>query len=148
MFCTLSITVGLNYNGTFNFFSFFPPMQAFRQTFVAFGARRKPLTSKQGNKNFYKGNRTGRLGRFTTKGHFILQEHKQRTFVIPDLSEFKLTPYCSPKAETVRMAHTARDYFREMNKVLDNELNEKCRLKAKELFKATTTRGVIDHTRK
>ncbi|KAJ3319306.1 isocitrate dehydrogenase (NAD(+)) idh1 [Boothiomyces sp. JEL0866] len=70
------------------------------------GAARKPLTSKQGNKNFYKGKRSGRMGHWTRKGRYVVEETQKRTFVIPELVDFKLTPFVSPKAnESFRNKH-------------------------------------------
>ncbi|KAJ3254076.1 hypothetical protein HK103_007537 [Boothiomyces macroporosus] len=92
------------------------------------GAARKPLTSKQGNKNFYKGKRSGRMGHWTRKGHYIVEETQKRTFVIPELVDFKLTPFVSPKAnETYRNKHVVADYFEEYyNPGLDEDIRIKC----------------------
>ena len=52
------------------------------------GLRRLPLTTKQGPHNFYKGNRTGSMGRHTKYGGYIVDFNKVRTYVVPDLSDF------------------------------------------------------------
>lgn len=50
--------------------------------------RRLALTTKQGPHNYYKGNRTGAMGRHTRFGGYIIDWRKVRTYVCPDLSEF------------------------------------------------------------
>lgn len=55
------------------------------------GARRGPITSKQGNKNFYKGKGSGSMGQWTTRGNYIVQERKLRKYVAPeDISNSKV----------------------------------------------------------
>ncbi|PVU85788.1 hypothetical protein BB560_006900 [Smittium megazygosporum] len=58
------------------------------------GARHGVLTSKQG-RNFYKGTRTGSTGHHTRHGTYVIEWDKVRTFVVPDLTNFKLKPYVS-----------------------------------------------------
>ncbi|KAJ3332206.1 hypothetical protein HDU76_000979 [Blyttiomyces sp. JEL0837] len=71
------------------------------------------LTSKMGNKNFYKGSGSGSMGRWSKKGNYVLDPSKFRQWIIPDLSNFKLTPYVNPKIETTfRKSHSVRDYFK------------------------------------
>ncbi|KAL0941829.1 mitochondrial 54S ribosomal protein mL41 [Colletotrichum truncatum] len=54
------------------------------------------LTTKDVNKGFYKGNRTGAMGRHTKYGGYIIDWHKVRTYVVPEgLKECKLTPFVS-----------------------------------------------------
>lgn len=65
----------------------------------------RTISSKQGNKNFYKGSRGGKLGRFTNAGRFVVETWKLRTFVAP-LFVAGLTPYVSPKAPFVRREHS------------------------------------------
>lgn len=52
------------------------------------GLRRLALTTKQGPHNYYKGNRTGAMGRHTKHGGYIIDFRKVRTYVVPDLSGF------------------------------------------------------------
>ena len=59
-----------------------------RLSSILHGATRGVLTSKQGNKNFYKGHGSGRMGRHTPKG-YLLEPWRERTFVVPDLSGSK-----------------------------------------------------------
>ena len=50
--------------------------------------RRLALTTKQGPKGYYKGNRTGTVGRHTKRGGFIVDYGRVRTYVVPkDLRE-------------------------------------------------------------
>jgi large subunit ribosomal protein L41 len=49
-----------------------------------------PLTTKQGPHNYYKGNRTGAMGRHTKWGGYILDYKKIRTYVCPDLAGFQV----------------------------------------------------------
>lgn len=50
--------------------------------------RRLALTTKQGPHNYYKGNRTGAMGKHTKWGGYIIDWSKVRTYVCPDLSDF------------------------------------------------------------
>ena len=57
--------------------------------------RRLALTTKQVNKGFYKGNRTGSMGRHTRHGGYIIDPRKVRTYVVPErLADCKV---CSRK---------------------------------------------------
>eukprot|EP00897_Mesotaenium_endlicherianum_P006438 jgi/Mesen1/5822/ME000296S05104 len=53
------------------------------------------LTSKRAGKNFYKGKGARNMGRHTRKGSFLLEEAKMPTYVVPDLTDFKLKAYVS-----------------------------------------------------
>ncbi|KAM0251504.1 hypothetical protein ACHAQJ_008125 [Trichoderma viride] len=58
--------------------------------------RHLKLTTKDVGKGFYKGNRTGSMGRHTKYGGYIVEWNKVRTYVVPqNLSESKLTPFVS-----------------------------------------------------
>ncbi|KAI9151766.1 50S ribosomal protein YmL27 [Paramyrothecium foliicola] len=58
--------------------------------------RRLKLTTKDVNKGFYKGNRTGAMGRHTKHGGYVIEWDRVRTFVVPpNLKDFKLTPFVS-----------------------------------------------------
>ncbi|KAG4304123.1 hypothetical protein PORY_002487 [Pneumocystis oryctolagi] len=54
----------------------------FKPSKIISGAKRLPMTSKQG-RQFYKGSRTGSMGRHTKKGGYIIDWTKVRTFVVP-----------------------------------------------------------------
>jgi hypothetical protein len=90
-------------------------------TRIVLGAVRRPLTAKQGNKNYYKGNRSGLMGRWTTRGHFIPQQHKKREFMI---STGELTPYVTPKVDSESFNCTPSKFFE--NTTLDPKLVENC----------------------
>lgn len=54
------------------------------------------LTTKDVNKGFYKGNRTGAMGRHTKHGGYIIEWDRVRTYVVPQgLKEFQLSPFVS-----------------------------------------------------
>lgn len=50
--------------------------------------RHLKLTTKDVNKGFYKGNRTGSMGRHTKYGGYIIEWEKVRTYAVPDLKAF------------------------------------------------------------
>lgn len=47
-------------------------------------ARKLALTTKQVNKGYYKGTRTGSMGRHTSHGGYIIEPEKVRTYVVPE----------------------------------------------------------------
>ena len=58
--------------------------------------RRLRLTTKQVNKGYYKGTRTGSMGRHTKHGGYLIEPYKVRTYVVPPtLSEFKVSTLSS-----------------------------------------------------
>ncbi|KAI9346502.1 mitochondrial ribosomal protein L27-domain-containing protein [Obelidium mucronatum] len=80
------------------------------------------LTSKLGNKNFYKGKGSGPMGRWTAKGKYLLEPFRFRQFMIPDLAGCQLTPYVNPNIPKSKsqFTHSVRDYF--MKDTLPNDL--------------------------
>ena len=60
-------------------------MQATR---ILRGPSRERMSSKRGNKNYYKGRGSGTLGEWTAKGRFVIQSWKMREFVVPNLDNF------------------------------------------------------------
>mmetsp|Transcript_580 Transcript_580/g.1040 ORF Transcript_580/g.1040 Transcript_580/m.1040 type:complete len:96 (+) Transcript_580:45-332(+) len=61
--------------------------------------KRKPMSSKDGNKNYYKGVKgMTKEGRHTSKGKYISSAHKKLTIVPPPAGDaaFGLKPYVSP----------------------------------------------------
>lgn len=58
-----------------------------------YGARRIRLTSKNANKEYYKGNRSGSTGTINPYGRFIPDREKIRDWVVPDLTGFELRAY-------------------------------------------------------
>ncbi|KAF4504770.1 hypothetical protein G6O67_008179 [Ophiocordyceps sinensis] len=57
--------------------------------------RHLKLTTKDVGKGFYKGNRTGAMGRHNKYGGYLIDWKKVRTYVVPDIKDFKLTPFVS-----------------------------------------------------
>lgn len=53
--------------------------------------KRLPLTTKRARKGFYKGNRSTKEGRLTSKGKFIVDPMKRLRLVVPDLTGFKVS---------------------------------------------------------
>ncbi|CAP66817.1 uncharacterized protein PODANS_4_6880 [Podospora anserina S mat+] len=53
--------------------------------------RKLRLTTKDVNKGFYKGTGSGSMGRHTSRGGYIIEWNKVRTYVCPDLTGFKVT---------------------------------------------------------
>ncbi|KAJ2996992.1 hypothetical protein NUW58_g786 [Xylaria curta] len=74
------------------------PTQALLRRF-----RKLPLTTKDIKKGFYKGTRTGSMGRHTKHGGYIIEWNKVRTYVVPaGLDSFNLTPFVTAKMEPTR----------------------------------------------
>ena len=48
------------------------------------------LTTKDVNKGYYKGNRTGAMGRHTKHGGYVIEWNRVRTYVVPSLEGFKV----------------------------------------------------------
>ena len=57
------------------------------------GARRRPLTGKTGNKDYYKGSGGGSMGYNTKRGKYLIDATKLRQFVVPNLEDCLLKPY-------------------------------------------------------
>lgn len=53
--------------------------------------RKLRLTVKDVNKGYYKGTRTGSMGRHTKKGGYIIEYEKVRTYVVPSLTGFDVS---------------------------------------------------------
>ena len=60
------------------------------QILQALRYRRLRLTTKDVNKGFYKGTRTGSMGRHTKYGGYVIEWDKVRTYVCPPLKGFKV----------------------------------------------------------
>jgi hypothetical protein len=75
--------------------------------------RRTKLTTKDVGKGFYKGNRTGAMGRHTKYGGYVVEWEKVRTYVAPlALKDFKVRPTPAPVASVLtspRAAHALCD---------------------------------------
>ncbi|KAF8984100.1 hypothetical protein BGZ46_008821 [Entomortierella lignicola] len=77
------------------------------------GASRQQLTSKRG-RNHYKGTGGGAMGRHTKRGGYVIEWERVRSFVVPDLTDFKLLPYVSRSTQKTTGAFTALDYFKKV----------------------------------
>ncbi|KAL1852138.1 hypothetical protein VTK73DRAFT_9274 [Phialemonium thermophilum] len=64
--------------------------------------RKLRLTTKDVNKGYYKGTRTGSMGRHTKHGGYIIEWSKVRTYVVPPLEGFKLTPFVTKNMKETR----------------------------------------------
>ncbi|KAF1911402.1 hypothetical protein BDU57DRAFT_485160 [Ampelomyces quisqualis] len=66
--------------------------------------RRLPLSTKQAGKEYYKGNRVGKLGTITRYGNFTPDWSLIRTFVYPELGtkNCELTPFVAEDMEKTR----------------------------------------------
>ena len=60
------------------------------------GNKRVPLSTKQGNKNFYKGTRSSGIGSLDNKGKYAINYNKVRTFITPEDMSTPLKPLVSP----------------------------------------------------
>ncbi|KAH3668076.1 hypothetical protein OGAPHI_001830, partial [Ogataea philodendri] len=80
------------------------PWQKFRDGTLYYGIaktgnKRVPLTTKQGNKNFYKGTRSSGIGHMDKWGTYKIDYQRVRTFVAPpNLAETSLKPLVSSNA--------------------------------------------------
>ncbi|CAM9608196.1 unnamed protein product [Ectocarpus sp. 13 AM-2016] len=65
--------------------------------YISKSARKRiPMTSKMGNKNFYKGKGATKEGTINSRaGRFIVDPEKRLEIIAPDLDGFKLKPYVS-----------------------------------------------------
>ncbi|CAN0112552.1 unnamed protein product, partial [Discosporangium mesarthrocarpum] len=62
--------------------------------YISIAARKRlPLTSKKGNKNYYKGKGARKEGHLNSKGRFIVDPSLRLEIMAPDLTDFKLKPY-------------------------------------------------------
>lgn len=59
------------------------------------GNKRVPLSTKQGNKNYYKGTRSSSIGRLSDKGKYMIDYNRVRTFVPPADMATPLKPLVS-----------------------------------------------------
>lgn len=84
------------------------PWKTYRDGTLFYGAskagnKRLPLSTKQGNKNFYKGTRSSGIGHMDNHGRYTIDYKRVRTFVVPDtLDECVLKPLVSSQASSPR----------------------------------------------
>ncbi|CDK26612.1 unnamed protein product [Kuraishia capsulata CBS 1993] len=73
------------------------------------GNKRLPMTTKSGNKNFYKGTRSSGIGKHTKQGGYLINYDRVRHFVAPaGLEQTNLKPYVSSNSPSIR--HTFEGY--------------------------------------
>lgn len=65
------------------------------------GARRGVMSSKSGNKHYFKGRGCNKTGFLTRKGKFVVDPFRIVSFVVPNLTECNLKPYVSFKGAKV-----------------------------------------------
>ena len=85
--------------------------------FLRSKAKRGPITSKKGNRFFYKGRGVGSRGVFTTKGTFQVQPWRVFSFIVPNLTDCKLKPYVSSRTAIVRTDDVYSDDLTHLTKV-------------------------------
>ncbi|KCV68027.1 hypothetical protein H696_05495 [Fonticula alba] len=86
----------------------------FLSTVVNFvrGASRRPLLSKYGPRNFYKGVGAHSVGKVDNKGRFRVDFTKITQYIVPDLNGFALKPYVSHAAPKTKVKPpTVDDYL-------------------------------------
>ncbi|KAF8242134.1 hypothetical protein K440DRAFT_566282 [Wilcoxina mikolae CBS 423.85] len=66
------------------------------------GIRRLKLTTKQVNGGYYKGTGSGSMGDHTKHGGYVIDWKKVRTYVVPDMTGFELTPFVTKKLPPTR----------------------------------------------
>lgn len=83
------------------------PWQTFRDGQIWYGlttrgSKRHPLTTKQGNKHYYKGTRSSGYGKLNKSGIYIMDWSKVRTYVVPpDLQNTELKALVSPNVPQI-----------------------------------------------
>lgn len=67
------------------------------------GSKRHALTTKQGNKHYYKGTRSSGIGRLNAAGRYIVNWDKVRTYVVPaSLNSTNLKALVSPRTPQIK----------------------------------------------
>ncbi len=61
-------------------------------------------SSKRGNRFYYKGRGSWKGGFNTKNGKFQAEPSKMRFLVVPDLTDFKLTPYVANDTPVIKVA--------------------------------------------
>ena len=77
--------------------------------FLLSKAKRGPISSKKGNRFFYKGRGVGSRGVFLSKGVFQIQPWRIYNFIVPDLTGCKLKPYVSSRTPLVSVSDVYSD---------------------------------------
>ena len=71
--------------------------------------RKLPLTTKDIKKGFYKGTRTGAMGRHTKYEGYIIDWSRVRTNVVPDLDDFKVRRRPARRSQTHKKTQNTFD---------------------------------------
>ncbi|CAI5757585.1 unnamed protein product [Candida verbasci] len=89
------------------------------------GSKRHPITTKQGNKHFYKGTRSTGIGNLDSRGRYHINWEKVRTYVVPkDLNTSSLKALVSPKSpEFIQQVIGYHDQWKSPELALHNAIN-------------------------
>ncbi|CAK9438616.1 mitochondrial 54S ribosomal protein mL41 [Lodderomyces beijingensis] len=89
------------------------------------GSKRHPLTTKQGNKNYYKGTRSSGIGSLDSRGRYHVNWDKVRTYVVPaNLNSSQLKPLVSPNSPMFKQTTEGyQDSFKSPVLALHNAIN-------------------------
>jgi large subunit ribosomal protein L41 len=89
--------------------------------------RHLKLTTKDVGRGFYKGNRTGSMGRHTKYGGYVIEWSKVRTYVVPkDLPQFEVCKSSSAVASMVSPnANRARDSLAQLKPFVSKQIKQK-----------------------
>jgi hypothetical protein len=83
------------------------------------------LTTKDINKGYYKGNRTGTIGTHTKHGGFIVDYSRVRTYVVPQgLKDFKVCRVLGSLERIAYMNHSTDQWELAAHTVCDSELGQ------------------------
>ncbi|XP_066921033.1 large ribosomal subunit protein mL41A-like [Clytia hemisphaerica] len=89
-------------------------------TRAIFGATRRVMTGKHGNKNFYKGRGVRNHGFPTKHGGYKIVQKKVSEFIVPDLTGFEMKPYVSYRVPLIKEpAMTAERLYQEIKSNID-----------------------------
>ncbi|ABN65369.2 predicted protein [Scheffersomyces stipitis CBS 6054] len=106
------------------------PWQTFRDGQIWYGitklgTKRLPLTTKQGNKHYYKGTGSSGYGKLNSSGTYIINWNKVRTYVVPaDLQNTELKALVSPNTPQIWQKVVGyQDGFKSPELAFDNVVN-------------------------
>lgn len=89
------------------------------------GSKRHPLTTKQGNKHYYKGTRSTGIGHLDSRGRYHIDWNKVRTYVVPSgLNTTNLKALVSPNSpQFIQKVEGYKDSFKSPELALHNAIN-------------------------
>lgn len=89
------------------------------------GSKRHPLTTKQGNKHYYKGTRSTGIGHLDSRGRYHIDWSKVRTYVVPSgLNTTNLKALVSPNSpQFIQKVEGYEDSFKSPELALHNAIN-------------------------